>query len=204
MLWCFAISGAILNYSSSSDFNYTKGKLLAIEQTEQDIKDRLGIKKIGTSYQVQLLLNSSKTTFYIDNNFAESHSSYVDQIKSSKSIEIWSDGDILDDGRERIYKMKGDGRTIIPFVSTKEVYIEKSQMAFYMALFSSLFVLIVLRPKWFLKIIQKSEDEDESLLSFYLEKFKSRNIEELENIVNKTSDFHPDAVEAAKQTLKNH
>ncbi|MFT6921468.1 MAG: hypothetical protein ACJA1C_000465 [Crocinitomicaceae bacterium] len=203
MFWCFVISGVILNFSNSSDFNYSKGRLEAIEQSKRDVKGRYGHSKIGTSYQVNLLLNTSKTRFYIDNNFASQQNSYLKQIKSSKVLEIWSDGELLDGSRQRIYKMKGDGATIIDFESTKSVYVGKTLIPLYFASIFSLISLILFYPKWFLKMIRKEKEEEESLVEFYLEKFNSRKTDELENIVLHPTDFNSDAVIAAKQTLKN-
>lgn len=201
MLWCFVISANILKNSSSSDFNYTKGSLESINRYEKDVKNRIG-GKIGTAHTVKFLLNNSNTTFYIDNNFSALHNQYIKLIKSSNTIEIWSDGDLFDGSEERVYKLVGDGITIIPLELTKELYVEKSQVMMYLAIITSIMSLIVIRPKWFQILINNSNDNEASLVGFYLEKFKSRKTEELEDLIRNKSDFHPDAVKAAEQTLR--
>lgn len=201
LLWCLVISGIVLRYSSSSDFNYTKGELVEIRRLEHDLKNRLG-RKNGTAYKVVFVLSNSETIFYIDNNFSSQHNGYIRELKSSNIVEVWSDGDLFDGNKERVYKLKADGNVIIPFDSVKVVYVNKSNVMLSLALFSTIISLIAIRPEWFRRLIVNSKKEAESLVDFYLGKFKSRKTEELVNIVTNKQDFHSDAVLAAEQILK--
>lgn len=200
-LWALALSGIILRYSDTSDFNYTKGQLVNIQRVKYDVKDRMG-GKIGIAHKLLFVLDNSQTIFYIDNNFSDQHIGYMHSLKNSKEIEVWSDGDILDGKEERVYKLKGDGISIVSLDSTKEVYVEKSQFTLYLAILATVITVILIKPKWFRKLIADAKNEQSSLVHFYETKFEDRKSTELENIVSNKSDFHPDAVKAAKKTLK--
>lgn len=199
--WVMGISGVILNYSKASDFNYYKGDLLKAEHTQYDVKNKYG-RKTGTAYVVRFVLKGAQPLFYIDNNFADKHAMYMKEIQGAKTIEVLADGDIDDGNSQRVYELKVDGRTIIELEATKNVYSEKSIVMLYIALFFSVFTLFLIKPRWWREIILNSK-EDKSLVDFYLGKFETREESELENIVENPSNFDPDAVIAAKMTLKN-
>jgi len=201
ILWCFVISGVILRYSSSSDFHYTKGKLIEIKRFEQNVKDQIG-SKIGTSHTLKFTLSNSQSIFYIDNNFAPQHIGIMHNLDSSKIIEVWSKGDLIDGNEQRVYKLKAAGSVIIPFDDTIELYFQKSYLIFFLALFTTFLSIIVIRPNWFKFLFVESKHERESLVDFYLKKFKDKKPEDLEHILKNQSDFHSDAILAAKQTLK--
>jgi hypothetical protein len=200
ILWCFFFSGYVLEFSTLEDFNYSKGEVVTIDRFREDIKNRSG-DKTGDSYEMRLRLNTSNKSFYVDNNFADNHLDYIQRIKTSNSIEIWSEGDLFDWSGERIYQLKADGEIIIPFEPTKKIYIEKSTLLFWLAIIVSILALFFSKPEWFSFILQHKGDR-EGLEDFYLSKFKSRKTEELENIVENPSGFSSVAVKAAKEILK--